>query len=355
MVAFLRRQRLNLPLAPLAGIVLGALLAILFLILPEELLESLVVNSGIASVLAAAQPPLGFTARAMLAIVVGGGAGALLWFALFLLVGGRTVAVNIGSDADGVPVLRRADAHPDAPARSPLRATRDLGTPFLDVRARTAVKSAAPEPEAVTIIEATPHIAAEPVLVAPEPVTAPTPASTPTPTPTRLPEPQPIAASDPDPVPMPKPLPDDLDIVLADYDPAAWRAAAPVRQPAPEPLPPLRKPAPVPGPLPIAAPHEPAFTPEPYARARQEPDPATAPLPIRRPQTFDEGERFETFELTPIHRDRVAQAPLSGEGSVLALLDRLERGVARRERPAKREESLQDALASLRELARRHA
>lgn len=37
--------------------------------------------------------------------------------------------------AGGTPVLRRADAHPDAPARPPLRAMRDLGTPFLDIRA----------------------------------------------------------------------------------------------------------------------------------------------------------------------------------------------------------------------------
>jgi len=333
MVAFLRRQRLNLPLAPFAAALFGTLLALLFLILPEALLESLVVNSGIASILAAAEPPLGFTARAMLAIFVGGGAGALLWFALFLLVGGRTVAVNVGSDADGVPVLRRADAHPDAPARSPLRATRDLGTPFLDVRAKPAVKAKTPVVvvESVTAVPAPPAVEVEPVEAAP-----------------------PLAVADPDPVPTPKPLPDDLDVALADYDPAAWRAAAPVRQPAPEPVAPLRHPEPAPGPMPIAAPHEPAFTPEPYARAPEPSRAMTEPLPIRRPQVFDESERFETFEMTPIHRDPAA-APVAGNGSIHALLDRLERGVAQRERPTKREENLQDALASLRELARRRA
>ena len=32
-------------------------------------------------------------------------------------------------------VTRRADRHPDAPAREPVKAMRDLGTPFLDVGA----------------------------------------------------------------------------------------------------------------------------------------------------------------------------------------------------------------------------
>jgi hypothetical protein len=40
-----------------------------------------------------------------------------------------------GAEATDLPVLRRADAHPDAPPRRPLFATQDLGTPFLDVRA----------------------------------------------------------------------------------------------------------------------------------------------------------------------------------------------------------------------------
>lgn len=39
-----------------------------------------------------------------------------------------------------VPVLRRADAHPDAPPRAPLRATRDLGAPFLGDAAASAAQ-----------------------------------------------------------------------------------------------------------------------------------------------------------------------------------------------------------------------
>lgn len=49
--------------------------------------------------------------------------------------------------ADEAPVLRRADAHPDAPSRPPLFAMRDLGTPFLEVRASERCPvSAAPAP-----------------------------------------------------------------------------------------------------------------------------------------------------------------------------------------------------------------
>lgn len=283
MVAFLRRQRLILPLAPLCGAVFGGVLALLFLLLPAAWLESIVVESGIASILTAAEPPLGLTARAMLAMVGGGGAGLITWFALFLLVGSRTVAVNVGSDGD-VPVLRRADAHPDAPARSPLRATRDLGTPFLDVRAKAVVhlhaeEGAEPKPESPVV-----------------------------------------------PIAMPRPLPKDLDTPLADYDPDAWLEAEPVRNLLPPPSEPLK---------------------------------SLAPLPIQRPQVFDENERFETFELTPIRRDPPVPEPDRPSATIHALLDRLERSVAQRDAvrpaPVQREETLQDALANLRQLAQRRA
>ena len=40
-----------------------------------------------------------------------------------------------------MPVLRRADAHPDAPPRRPVFANSDLGTPFLDVKAEPIVET----------------------------------------------------------------------------------------------------------------------------------------------------------------------------------------------------------------------
>lgn len=171
MEGFLRRQRLSFALAPAAGLVLGVLTAAIFLLLPLDRLEGLVLASGIPAVIAAAEPPLGFTARLAIALFSGVFLGGVLWFALFLAVGGRTLAFGPEEELvdPTIPVLRRADAHPDAPPRAPLLATRELGTPFLEVRAKGA--------------EAAP------------------------------------------PSPVERPLPADLDVPLAAYDPAAFSGA----------------------------------------------------------------------------------------------------------------------------------
>ena len=136
MVVAPNSQRLILPVAPLVAGVIGVLTAGMFALVPTDLLEQMVVDSGVASVLSAAEPPLGFTARLVLVLLCGGGVGLIAWFALFLALGARTIVVQRAGGAGEAPVLRRADAHPDAPARRPLFANTDLGTPFLDVRAR---------------------------------------------------------------------------------------------------------------------------------------------------------------------------------------------------------------------------
>lgn len=280
MVAFPLLKRLNLTLAPLAGGVLGALVAAGLLVVPAASLESLVMASGIPAVLSAAEPPLGFTARAAIAFIAGTGVGVAAWFALHLLFGGQPVAPSpraeqVETDEDGLPVLRRADAHPDAPARRPVLATRDLGTPFLEVRAKKKAKA----------------------------------------------EPAPIIREE-------QPLPADLDAPLSAYDPTAIPvfAAEPVR--------------------PVAS------------------------LFKKPPPPRDPAERIETFELTPAVRPapRVAPwypgasaaAPIAAprtDATIHALLDRLERGVARRESvtppPPPAPPSLQDTLAELRKLATR--
>jgi hypothetical protein len=202
---------------------------------------------------------------------------------------------EIDPDAVITPVLRRADAHPDAPPRPPLLATRDLGRPFDAFRTPADIVKI--EVEAVDMVE---EIAA-PVL---EPAVAP----------------------------VEQPLPVDLDQPLAAFDPDAMPE---VPLAAPVALPPLSR-----GP---------------------------------KPPVFDETERFEVFELpTPVREPR----PISlvsredaitrpeTEASVHALLERLERGVARKsaapaaapsprvERRA-RERGLEDALVTLRNMARR--
>ena len=154
MVAQSRRQRLTLPVAPLAGALVGIMPAAMFALVPGDMLGRLILRTGIAAIIPAAEPPLGFTARLVLILMCGGGAALVSWFAVFLITGSRTIMfgsdVASTDDADPdqeAPVLRRADAHPDAPSRRPVFANRDLGTPFLDVRARHLVADDAPAPD----------------------------------------------------------------------------------------------------------------------------------------------------------------------------------------------------------------
>jgi hypothetical protein len=318
MVALSRRKRLNLPLAPVAAGAVAALAALVFALLPADMLGQIVLDSGIAALVPAAEPPLGATARAALILIVGGGLGLVAWFTMFLLVGARTIAFA-GKADDGVPVLRRADAHPDAPARRPVFANEDLGTPFLEVRARPVhtVAEQAPDP----FFDSTPEAIEDAVFEPAPPI---------------------------DQAPIEQDLPADLDQPLSAFDPSA-------------------------------IPEEPLdwFPPS-----------AQVIIASSRPPVFDASERFETFELTPITRpapEPVAESapqPVAGRpvsepvvvpaprrmvdydssASIHALLDRLEKGVTRREMaaappppppppPAPREESLQDALVSLRRLA----
>lgn len=108
--------------APAGGGAAALAVALLFVLLPATVLEDWVWRSGLPSLIGAAEPPLGTTARAVLALAGGALAGAVVWSALFLLFGpGGLLAPRVAS-GDGVPVLRRADAHPDAPARRPLSA-----------------------------------------------------------------------------------------------------------------------------------------------------------------------------------------------------------------------------------------
>lgn len=176
-------------IAPVGGAVAALAVAVLFVALPATVLEDWVWRSGLPSLIGAAEPPLGMTARAVLALAGGALAGAVIWSALFLLFGpGGLLAPRVAS-SDGVPVLRRADAHPDAPARRPLSAA-DLEDDDDTMFAR--------------------------------PVTSP------------------VTGAPPPPPPVEQPIPADLDLPLAAFHPGALPPVplTPVR-----PVPPLRVPA----------------------------------------------------------------------------------------------------------------
>lgn len=305
------------PLAPAIAAVLAALGALMFLLMPAAVLEDLVVDSGIASLITAAQPPLGITAHLTIAFLVAIVVGGISWFALFLLIGARVVMVGRDARDDGVPILRRADAHPDAPARRPVFAHRDLGTPFLEVTADTP-----PPMSAADAMAYVPRVIEE------------------------------------------RPIPADLDTPLATYrsplDPPLKSDPLPLRR-IDEPVAP---PAPirVEAPAPVASP-EPIVAVEPDVAPIDPVPAADIPAAEEPAPRFASHERIETFELTPMVRSSETSAPLPS-ATIHDLLDRLERGVAKRKEVAAPEPqapaqetpaagSLEETLGVLRQLASR--
>ena len=251
--------------AMLAGIGVAAGIATA----PGETLDAVAARLDLAAILPAAAPPLGTTARTLLALLLG---------TLVALTGCaaplRRWLTGRGERRDG-PVVRRADAHPDAPPRRPIRASEDLGQPLPIIAA----------------------IDVAPAAEAPEP-----------PLPWMSPPPE-------------RRLPRDLDLPMSVFDPGAVPAEPlePVR-----PLPPLAMPA---------APPPPATS------------PPAAVQPVARPTLIDPGERFVAVALPP------APAP---EATIASLLDRLERGAARRQATAAAAPapvSLDETLQRLRRLA----
>jgi hypothetical protein len=210
--------------------------------MPGSLFASLVETSRLPRFLPAAQPPLGDTAR-----LAAAGAASLLTFAavwaLMALLGRAPAKRRPRAEAEveaEAPKLRRADAHPDAPARRPLLA-RDLGEPLeLDDfhEAPAGDEPATAEPEhrplpAFLVAQATePEAAAEPGLE-PEPEPGPRPDETET----RLDEPEPEPEAEPQPQPQPQPqwTPYEPDRAQAEPEPepsTEWQPAPRVEPPA---------------------------------------------------------------------------------------------------------------------------
>lgn len=130
------------PLAWPMAVLMAAASAFLIYAVPAALVERVIAMAGIAP-LAAVAVPFGAVARGVLALVVALLSGGAVWALFDRLDGGRR-AVDEDVDIDlfapepepvveAAPQLRRADAHPDAPARRPIFAASDLGTPMDDV------------------------------------------------------------------------------------------------------------------------------------------------------------------------------------------------------------------------------
>lgn len=118
-----RKTRLQTLAAALAlGLVAGAAL----LAAPVDLIEAAARHSHVGDLIPAAQPPLGTTARLILA--AGAAIGTALFFVALMAVLERNQRLSRRRARaaryadDDAPSLRRFDAHPDAPARRPLSA-----------------------------------------------------------------------------------------------------------------------------------------------------------------------------------------------------------------------------------------
>ena len=140
------RGSLDLPLALLAGLSVG----FVAFVLPKDILAEAVQAIGLPSILPAAAPPLGDKAGA--AVAVAAALATLAAVYLLLRALGRETSPPRRSpfeDPDEEPQtlrLRRADIHPDAPARRPILAARELGEPVPPSR---PADEAAREPEAI--------------------------------------------------------------------------------------------------------------------------------------------------------------------------------------------------------------
>lgn len=310
-------KRVTLPIAPAGASGLAVVAAMAVFVAPTPLLEAFAVDSGIAAIIAAAEPPLGMTARLALTFAAGATVYAIAWLVLDLLGPGRKLTLDrmpvlaMGArlpanlrwpelaDLPGLILPKlpiRAAASKSAPAREParepVRAARDLGMPFLEV---SAPRRSAPTPDTE------------------------------------------------------RPIPKDLDVPLAYFDPGA----VPSVPAAPVPLVPAlaRKadeiaaavPEPEPEPLVLSQ-----LAPEPRPLAHL---PPPAPEPLSEPE-----ERWDVIALpTPPVTRACEKSDRPTEATIQALLDRLERGVAHKTpiAPEPLRPTLRDTLGELRALASR--
>ena len=123
----------------------GVITLILIFMTPGWLFERMVVASGLPSLIAAAQPPLGETARKLSVIAGGLGVFSVLWAGLALLsaIMKRNAPPKArGSRIDAaVPIVESPITKRN---REPIFAERELGAPFMSDEAIASVVSSPP-------------------------------------------------------------------------------------------------------------------------------------------------------------------------------------------------------------------
>ena len=122
-------RRIGAAIMIAAGVIVAALVAAM----PQVDLDLAMWRLSLPQWLHAATPPIGVTGRTLLALVA---MAPFLALAAVLYWGGRRPAPARGRRvtaellSESAPVVRRADAHPDANPRRPIRAAEDLGPPL---------------------------------------------------------------------------------------------------------------------------------------------------------------------------------------------------------------------------------
>jgi len=352
MAIVMKRRANQLPVNLLTALAGGVITALGVIVAPVAMLEALVALFGLPAVLAAAAPPLGFTARIMIAAVAFVIAAMAVGTTMSLLTTllnrkprrkARPFASHAVVDDEDAPALRRADSHPDAPPRRPIFAGSDLGTPFQDVKA-TVDPIDADDPFELDTLEL--EAVAEEII---PPVALVKPVSVPEPV---VPEPLVLAplASVADEAAEPAFNPNSRRsrILAAKVDPVPIAAA----EPEPEPQLIMQRPSRLPVWPPVEAPVEatvpaptaalPAMAPRPAASAPQAVPAMPAPQPGRE-SVADLIQRLEDGLQRRAARYRQQSAPVAPARPVFA-------------EPAFDEDAdaaLRDALGSLRRMATR--
>lgn len=137
-MAIVLKRVSRLPFAPIVAGLFALVAAVLVMATPIWMLEGIVGRLGIDSVLAAAAPPLGAKARAVLAVLTALGTGAALWLgisAVSRLLGRKSKSAVPKSKVQvpAAPASATAMENDDLPVgrRRPILADRELGAPFM--------------------------------------------------------------------------------------------------------------------------------------------------------------------------------------------------------------------------------
>lgn len=121
----LQRRIGAFPIELPAAAALAFAVALATMALPDWRFESAVRMSGLPALVSAAQPPLGTTARVLVALIL----SAFAFAAVF--VGLR--ALDRQAAPTDFPAFRTEDLHPDAPRRRPILAGAEFGSPDDDL------------------------------------------------------------------------------------------------------------------------------------------------------------------------------------------------------------------------------